>query len=83
MKTRTTKIISWVASAVVVAMFVIALVQSINGIVPNWGLNSMVACCLTGVFASISAKEKKAKKEAEKKGELFSEVPFGPIQEVR
>ncbi|MCQ2494178.1 MAG: hypothetical protein MJ104_06200 [Lachnospiraceae bacterium] len=59
MKTRTTKIISWVVSAVVVAMFVISVVQSINGITPNWGLNSMVACCLTCVFASISAKEKK------------------------
>ena len=70
MKTRTTKIISWVASAVVAAMFVISVVQSINGITPNWGLNSMVACCLTCVFASISAKEKKAKKETEKKAEL-------------
>lgn len=70
MKTRTTKIISWVASAVVVVMFVISVVQSINGITPNWALNSMVACCLTCVFASISAKEKKENKEAEKKAEL-------------
>ena len=70
MKTRTTKIISWVAAAVVVAMFGISVVQSINGIAVNWGLNSMVACCLTCVFASISAKEKKANKDAEAKAEL-------------
>ena len=70
MKTRTTKIISWVAAAVVVAMFGISVVQSINGVAVNWGLNSMVACCLTCVFASISAKEKKANKNAEAKAEL-------------
>lgn len=59
MKTRTTNIILIVALLVLVCGNAIAVVQGITKGTPvNWGQFSMAYCCLSCLFAGVSAKKK-------------------------